>query len=113
MIEILKPLYQGNNPAERKIGIAEFRLRNEPEIVEINIKHPRSNKHGGGFIYPGIYYISKASIAKYPLEAVQTKHGVIPMYIVPIVALKRAQPITEKQQQPITINITTKTLRLF
>lgn len=88
MIEILKPLYFGNDPKNRKIGIAEFRLRNEPMVVEILIKHRRSQKHGEGYIYPGKYYMSKLEIAKYPLEEVQTKYGKIPMYIVPIVDLK-------------------------
>jgi hypothetical protein len=88
MIEILKPVYMGNNPQNRKIGIAEYRLRNEPMIVEIHIKHQRSPKHGTGYIYPQKFFMSKLDISKYPLESIKTKHGEIPMYIVPIIDLK-------------------------
>lgn len=91
MIEILKPVYMGNNPQNRKIGIAEYRLRNEPMIVEIHIKHQRSPKHGTGYIYPQKFYMSKLEISKYPRELVKTKHGEIPMYIIPIVDLKPAE----------------------
>lgn len=114
MIEILKPLYFGNDPTNRKIGIAEYRLRNEPEVVEILIKHHRSQKSGGGYIYPGTYYIAKRAIAQYPLQTVRTKRGFeVPMYIVPITALKRKEVEPAKPIQPVVVNVNIKNLRLF
>jgi predicted RNA-binding Zn-ribbon protein involved in translation (DUF1610 family) len=75
MIEINKPKWEGNQI--RRIGLADYRLRLEGNIVEINITY--RNKEGLR-LYPDPFYARKVDIVKYPVESASgTK-----VYVVPI-----------------------------
>ncbi len=83
MIIISKPVYNGDDPKNRMIGIAEYRLLNEGQIVQI-----KNNKKlkTGQFVYPNIYEMSKHEISKYPRDTVG--HNKVVCYMVPIRELK-------------------------
>jgi len=87
MIEIRKPLFEGKG--ERKIGIAEYRLKLEGAIVEINITYRTKE---GLRLYPDPFYARKVDIVRYPVElASGTK-----VYVVPIADLSTS-PTMEHQ----------------
>lgn len=87
MIEIYKPKWEGNT--ERRIGLADYRLRLEGNIVEINITY--KNKEGLR-LYPDPFYIRKVDIVHYPVEnASGTK-----VYVVPISDLSTSPTLEHK-----------------
>jgi len=87
MIVIEKPIYNGD-PEKRTIGLAEFRLRNESERVEIKIVHKRTS---GQYVYPNFYTMTKTEISKYPREPVGRDNVIC--YIIPIKDLEIKFPV--------------------
>lgn len=87
MIEIFKPKWEGNQ--QRRIGLAEYRLKLEGAIVEINITY--KNKEGLR-LYPDPFYIRKTDILHYPVEnASGTK-----VYVIPIDDLSTSPTLQQK-----------------
>jgi predicted RNA-binding Zn-ribbon protein involved in translation (DUF1610 family) len=87
MIEVNKPKWEGNSI--RRIGLADYRLRLEGNIVEINITY--RNKEGLR-LYPDPFYARKVDIVKYPIEnASGTK-----VYVVPIADLSTSPTLETK-----------------
>lgn len=87
MIEIYKPLFEGKG--ERKIGIAEYRLKLEGAIVEINITYKTRE---GLRLYPDPFYARKVDIVRYPVElASGTK-----VYVVPIADLSTSPTLEHR-----------------
>jgi Zn-finger nucleic acid-binding protein len=89
MIEIYKPKWEGNSI--RRIGLAEYRLKLEGAIVEINITY--RNKEGLR-LYPDPFYMRKVDIVggHYPVEnASGTK-----VYVIPIADLSTSPTLEHK-----------------
>jgi len=87
MIEIYKPLFEGKG--ERKIGIAEYRLKLEGAIVEINITYKTKE---GLRLYPDPLFMRKVDIVKYHTElASGTK-----VYVVPIAELSTSPTLEHR-----------------
>jgi len=87
VIEIYKPKWEGNS--ERRIGLAEYRLKLEGNIVEINITYKTKE---GLRLYPDPFYIRKTDIFHYPIEnASGTK-----VYVVPIADLSTSPTLEHK-----------------
>jgi predicted RNA-binding Zn-ribbon protein involved in translation (DUF1610 family) len=87
MIEIYKPKWEGNSI--RRIGLADYRLRLEGNIVEINITYKTKE---GLRLYPDPFYMRKTDIVHYPVEnASGTK-----VYVVPIADLSTSPTLEHK-----------------
>lgn len=87
MIEIFKPKWEGNTI--RRIGLAEYRLKLEGNIVEINITYKTKE---GLRLYPDPLFMRKVDIVKYPVEnASGTK-----VYVVPIADLSTSPTLDER-----------------
>ncbi len=87
MIEINKPKFEGNR--ERRIGIAEYRLKLEGAVVEINITYRTKE---GLRLYPDPFYARKVDIVRYPVETASgTK-----VYVVPIADLSTSPTFEHK-----------------
>jgi len=87
VIEIYRPKWEGNQ--QRRIGIAEYRLKLEGAIVEINITY--RNKEGLR-LYPDPFFMRKTDIFHYPVElASGTK-----VYVIPIADLSTSPTLEHK-----------------
>ena len=87
MIEIYKPKWEGNSI--RRIGLADYRLRLEGNIVEINITYKTKE---GLRLYPDPFFMRKTDIVHYPVEnASGTK-----VYVVPIADLSTSPTLEQK-----------------
>ena len=85
MIIIENPIWKGDQAFEKRcIGIAEYRLQNESNPVEIIIKKKRKS---GEYVYPSTYIMEIKDIIKYPTEYVGHKKNV-KVFLVPIKDLK-------------------------
>lgn len=74
-IEIYKPIYNGAS-GRREICLADFRVRNEGEVVQVSIKQTYKNeKNYGKLIYPNLFCMLKSEVAKYPLVRINTYSG--------------------------------------
>jgi hypothetical protein len=87
MIEIHKPKWEGNRI--RAIGLADYRVALEGNIIEINITY--RNKEGLR-LYPNPFYIRKTDVVKYPPgNASGTK-----VYEIPISDLSTTPELNDK-----------------
>lgn len=101
MIEIYRPKWEGNEG--RRIGLAEYRLKYEGAVVEINITY--KNKEGLR-LYPDPFYMRKVDIVKYPVEmASGTK-----VYVIPIADLSPTSDCST-QYVPYEIHCCGKSMR--
>jgi hypothetical protein len=68
-IEILKPMYNGAS-GKRELTLADYRVANEGEVVQVSIKQTYKNKkkpNYGKLIYPNLLCMRKTEVQKYPL----------------------------------------------
>lgn len=90
MIEVYRPLWKGNT--ERCIGLAEYRVALEGNIIEVNITY--KNKEGLR-LYPNPFYVRKVDVVRYPTEnAKGTK-----VYVVPICDMSTSPDMSKKYVQ--------------
>lgn len=91
MIEVYKPLWNGNK--QRCVGLADYRIALEGNIIEVNITY--KTKGEGLRLYPEPFYIRKVDIVRYPPEnAKGTK-----VYVVPICDLSTSPDMSKKYVQ--------------
>lgn len=88
MIIIKKLLYYGHDASNRKVGLADWRVRNEGAITIIRITERTKD---GRLMYPNDMYMATSEIAKYPIDE-YTVPGQ-KLYIVPIKDLKIVDPV--------------------
>jgi hypothetical protein len=85
-IDLFKPMYFGSH-GNRQIGIADYRVNQEGDIVQISIKDTyKGGKLEGKLIYPTLLCMPKSQVIKYPLEpfvSKRTGHKVM-LYKIPI-----------------------------
>lgn len=98
-IEIHKPLenikIKGVNT--KAVGIPEWRLNNEPELVTIDIEYQYKGKSlvQGQRQFPHKYTIPKSEVLKCDKREQKTRNGVQVFYVVPI------SKMTEIEQQEV------------
>ena len=88
MIVIHKPKFYGNNPENRCIGLAEWRVRNEGVITQVKIDYKTKDRRD---LYPNVLYMSSSEIAKYPRNDREIPGQIL--YIIPLKDFKVVDPI--------------------
>lgn len=87
MITIHKPIWRKDN-GRRCVGLAEYRLRQEGAITEIEIDYINQE---GNRIYPNKFHIKTDDVYWYPARWAK---GNVKLFIVPIEDLKEVKNVT-------------------